>query len=135
MESDASEAVLEDDSGANLGVPLVDSDKAGHDPPITRPASDTTPFEGLFHAGFLDLPALPSPPSELSGGAVTTLLLSTSGEAATAFGEEESEEGSCSGTDATLAAREEEEEADDGGGGGGDWGVPAVDSGSAPRTT
>lgn len=44
---------MEEGSAADLGEARADSDKAGQPTaPITGPAS-TTPFDGLFHAGFL----------------------------------------------------------------------------------
>lgn len=83
VESDPSAELLEDDSAGNLPEALVDADKAGQDSaPIKGPAS-TTPFECLFQAGFLERPAMPSLPSELSG----VFELSTGGRAETAFGE------------------------------------------------
>jgi hypothetical protein len=99
-----------DPSAVNLAEILVDSDKAGQDSaPITGEVS-TTPFEGLFHAGFLERPALPSLPSELSTTEDTVFWSSTGGGGIdTAFGES-SHDGAWS---AVPVVREEEEDEDD----------------------
>lgn len=126
MEGDPSAAAAatgvifdEDNSGGNLPGILADSDKAGHDSaPMTGPISTTTPFKGcLFHAGFLEPPALPpSPPSE----AIVLEFFSTgagSGEdTTTAFGEEDTTTAfgeSSDGGGWSAIVREEEEEDDD----------------------
>lgn len=127
MEGDPSTAAAggaifeEEDSGGNLPGILADSDKAGHDSaPMTGPISTATPFKGcLFHAGFLEPPALPpSPPSE----AIVFEFFSTgagSGEdTTTAFGEEDATaafgESSDGGGWSTVVREEEEEDDDDG---------------------
>ena len=103
----------EEDSGGNLPGILADSDKAGHDSaPMTGPISTTTPFKGcLFHAGFLEPPALPpSPPSE----AIVLEFFSTGAgigeDTTTALGES-----SDGGGWSTVVREEVEEEEDDDG--------------------
>lgn len=109
------ESASEDDED-DFGDGLADSERAGHETaPITGPTS-TTPFDGLFQAGFFGRAALPLVPSELSAAAAT--------------GEEESSTGGGEVEAETEAAWEGEElsaagsgrEVGGGGGGGDDEG-------------
>ena len=90
-----------DESANCLGEALVDSLKSGQLSSITEAASAaTTPFEGLFQAGFVGLTPMLLFPLEFSTAPESfKVVVVGGGEGGAAFEEEQSEKGVCSDTD------------------------------------